>query len=102
MHEHCPLTPKATARLVKEVLGRMSKYRRELQVFSRFIDRWGALPFDDIRALDPFRLEERELPPASQEEEEEDPAEIVAEVHLSATEMGGESPMPTMEESDGE
>jgi len=91
--------------LVKEVLGHMSKYRQELQVFSRFIDRWGALPFDDIRALDPFRLGERELPPAPQEEEEEeeeaeDSAEIVAEVHLSATEMGGESPMPATEEPD--
>ncbi len=71
LHEHHPLTPQAARRLIEEVLGYMTKYRRELKVFSRFIGEWGEQPFDDPRAMDPLRLKEREAPSASLEVREE-------------------------------
>ena len=104
LHEHLPLTPRAARGLIRECLGRMTKYRRDLQVFSKFIEENAEQPFDDPRALDPIRFKERELPPAQPlEEETEDTAtELVAEIQLSNPEIGGESPMPMMEEFYGE
>ena len=104
MHEHHPLTPRAASRLIRDVLEHMSKYRRELGIFSRFVERYGALPFDDQRCLDPIRTKQRKLPPAFREEgrgEEDTSTDVVATISLAKTEMGGESPMPMMEEFDG-
>jgi hypothetical protein len=106
MHEHRPLTPGGARRLVREVLNRMTKYRRDLQVFARFVDQEAEQPFDDPRFPDPIRIsDKRELPPASKIEED-GAVEISASVseireqleaeHL--VEAGGESPMPTAEE----
>ena len=72
MHEHSPLTPRAASRLLKEALGNMNAYRRELGVFSRFIERHGQAPFNDARALDPIRTKKRELRPAPRGEEQEE------------------------------
>lgn len=101
LHEHHPLTPRATRHLIREVLARMTKYRREIQVFSRFIEQSAELPFDDPRALDPIRIKEREFPPAEPIVEEDDEAvEVSAEVEIreqlegqQLAEQGGESPM---------
>ena len=108
LHEHHPLTPRAAQRLVREALDRMSKYRRELQVFSRFCGQNAEQPFEDLRALDPLRLKEREMPSAQLEEEEEDEiVEIGCEVEIAEAmeaerllvgrmgggRMGGENPM---------
>ena len=49
LHEHSPLTPRAAMRLLREVARNMTKYRRELHVFSRFIDEIGEAPFEDPR-----------------------------------------------------
>ena len=104
MHEHHPLTPGAVRRLMKEVFTRMTKYRRELQVFSKFVDENAEQPFDDPRAPDPLRWKEREMPVAAKEEpEEEDEAiEVTAHIEVGVSEQleaermlnrGGESPM---------
>jgi len=99
IHEHHPLTPGAVNRLVKEVLRKMSKYRGELEVFNRFIQRNAEQPFDDPRALDPIRFKVRKLPPAGKIEEKEDTAiEVTARIQLPSPELGGESPMGPMEE----
>ena len=103
-HEHHPLTPRATQRLVREVLNRITKYRRELQVFSRFVVSVGEQPFEELRALDPAPRKKQEEPSAVREEEDE-PIEIQTEIAIEAAlraEMllgvGGESPMPGIEE----
>ncbi len=103
LHEHHPLTPGAARGLIREVSSRMTKYRREVQVFSRFIGQKAEEPFEDNRSPDPLRWKERELPAASRIEE--NPAqEVVANItvetrigealeaeHLLS--KGGESPM---------
>lgn len=104
MHEHHPLTPRSARRLVREVLKRMTTYRADLQVFSRFFEQNAEQPFDDPRAPDPLRFKEREMPPASKIEDPEE-HEVVAEVEieeqleaermieLERMDIGGESPM---------
>jgi len=105
VHEHHPLTPRATQGLIREILRYMTKYRRELQVFSGFVGSCAEQPFDDPRALDPVRFKDKPLPAAPKEKEkkaeENLPIEITATVSLPMYEMGGESPMPMMEEFDG-
>jgi hypothetical protein len=97
-HEHLPLTPRATRGLIREVLDRMAKYRRDLKAFSTFVEKNAEQPFDDVRAPDPVRWKKRELPNATK-----DP-EVVAEIEINAEmeeaiqaehllEQGGESPM---------
>ena len=79
---HHPLTPRAAQRLIQEVLGYMSQYRRELKVFSRFIEQVGEEPFDDPRAgVDTEPVREEELPSASRVEEDRT-IEIGAEVEI--------------------
>ena len=98
LYEHQPLTPRATYRLIQEVLKNMTTYRRGLRVFSKFVEGWGEQPFEDERTLDPIRAQERKAPDAPRIEQEEDkPIELIAtlETLLDATsEAGGESPMP--------
>ena len=97
IHEHHPLTPGAVNRLVKEVLRRMSQYRKDLEIFNRFVRQNAERPFEDDRPLDPYHFKERELPPAGKIVEEEDRTiEITADIHLPA-ELGGEGPMGSEE-----
>ncbi len=98
LHQHHPLTPRAARRLMQEVVGNMSKYRRELQIFSRFIEQRAEQPFGGLRVLDPAQRE-NQLPPAFKDEEQESrPAEVAAQVDISRSELGGESPMPEVGE----
>jgi hypothetical protein len=107
LHEHRPLTPKAAARLIQEVLKYMSKYRKDMQVFSRFIMQSAEQPFKDKRPFDPVRLKNRDLPPANRADKDYEGNEAVdvgVEVEiLEALEgeriegLGGESPMPSIE-----
>ncbi len=94
IHEHHPLTPGAVNRLVKEVLRNMSKYRKDLEVFNRFIQQNAEQPFEDDRPLDPFHYKGRELPPAEKiaEKEEDHTIEVTANIQLPA-ELGGENPI---------
>jgi len=98
IHEHHPLTPGAVNRLVKEVLRNMSKYRKDLEIFNRFVRQTAEQPFEDDRPLDPYHFKERELPPAEKiaEEEEDHTIEITADVRLP-DELGGEGPMGSEE-----
>ena len=102
LHEHHPLTPRAARGLIREVQSYMTKYRREIKVFSRFIEQKAEEPFEDSRAPDPFRWKNKELPPAPKREERDQ--EVVANITVDArTEEaleverllsgGGESPM---------
>jgi len=108
IHEHHPLTPGAVNRLVKEVLRNMSKYRKDLEIFNRFVRQNAEQPFEDDRPLDPFRFKERELPPAERIAEEENRTiEITAEIEIGISDQleaermdlsipadfGGEAPM---------
>lgn len=103
-HEHHPLTPKAAVRLVKEVLQNMTKYRREIDVFSRFIEEFGEQPFEDPR-LEPA-TPDKERNPAPKGDDggfgirtmvhisstpPSTPAELELELNLEA-QAGGESP----------
>ncbi len=104
MHEHLPLTPRATRRLVLEVLDRMAKYRREIKVFSTFIERWAEEPFDDARYPDPVRWKKKEMPTAARIEEEQ-AQEVIALIEPEASceaerslGRGGESPMGEFDE----
>lgn len=105
MHEHHPLTPKAAVRLVKEVLQNMTKYRGEINVFSRFIEEFGEQPFDDPR-LDPI-TQDRKPNPASKSDDRTTgistivhissaprltPTQLELELSLKA-QAGGESPL---------
>jgi hypothetical protein len=101
-YEHHPLTPQAACRLIQEVQSRMVKYRRDIQIFSRFIEQNAEQPFENSRALDPVRWPKQETPGA--DKQEIDVSEVVAEAEIGEAleaermaERGGESPMPTME-----
>lgn len=103
--EHQPLTPGAVRRLLKECARNMKKYRRDLDVFGRFIDRTAEAPFWDPREDSLTR--DRQDKPAEQEEPEDDSVEEIIAVlgpdgeliqgkvsDFLEEEMGGESPMP--------
>lgn len=99
IHEHRPLTPRATQRLIQECLDRMTKYRRELQVFSKFIKKNAEQPFDDPRTLDPIRFKEREPLPAEPIQREEcQTIKTSTTKAVSQDRLGGESPLPRMED----
>lgn len=49
MSEHHPLTKGATRRLIREVLRKAKEYRRDLEIFARFVDQKAEEPFDDDR-----------------------------------------------------
>lgn len=81
LHEHRPLTPKAAAHLMREVLVRISQYRPEVQAFSRFILRAAEQPFADGR-YDPVNKEYK--PEPALPKKAEPPVEIEPSVDLVA------------------
>ena len=96
-HEHHPLTPRAAQHLARECLAYMRKYRRELQVFSRFIGEMGVQPFDDPRPLDPARLEEPKEAVAPKKETRRILRGAEMPVEIGQSDLGGESPLPPTE-----
>lgn len=106
MHEHLSLTSKATSRLIKEVLRNMTVYRREINVFSRFIEDFAEQPFENPR-YDASTT--RKETPAAAKGAKDKAIEVTASIHipfvseptLTQLEMelsfreqtGGESPM---------
>lgn len=92
MHEHRPLTPKGTMKLLREVSKNMSEYRKELQILSRFIDSYGEAPFDDSRYELP--IQNTEISIAKKREDVEAEALIsITQPEQLYLELGGESPM---------
>jgi hypothetical protein len=94
--EHHPLTREAAQHLVREVLRNMKAYRRELEVYSRFLGSWAEQPLGDKR----YELPRwpTEPPKAWQEEAEDTVTEVTAIVPLELEELtalGGESPFPS-------
>lgn len=99
--EYHPLTPGACRRLFKECISNMKKYRKDLDDFSRFVDKDAEVPFWDPRKSSLNKDREEKPAPSSGEEKE-----IVAVVGPNGKlargkisdfleeEMGGESPMP--------
>ena len=97
-HEHHPLTPRAAQRLIHECLVYMKKYRREIQIFSRFVGEMGEQPFDDPRPLDPARSHEPREASAPKEQNRKIFSEVEMSVEIDRYELGGEPPLPQMEE----
>ncbi len=97
--EHHPLTKGATRRLIREVLRKAREYRRELEVFGRFIDQQGEEPFDDDR-YEIIRLP-KDPPKAEREasnDTEDSVIEIPAVIPLGSSRqslcVGGSTPLP--------
>lgn len=98
--EHHPLTVGATRQLIREVMRNMARYRRELRVYSRFIEGYAEEPFEDQR-YEAFRLIKK-LPTAVRDETkktdmEADTIELKAKLLAgtsACSNMGGESPLP--------
>ena len=91
--EYLPLTPKAACHLIKECTVRMTNYRRDLGVFSRFVKNEGEAfsgnSRDDNALLDE-ELECTEALPILNGR-----TTVVAKVStFNHQDMGGESPMP--------
>jgi hypothetical protein len=97
-HEHHPLTPREAQQLIRESLGYMKKYRRELQIFSRFIGEMGEQPFDDPRPLDPANSQEPQEAAAPKEKRQKVLSEVEMSVEVDRSKLGGESPLPQTEE----
>ncbi len=97
MSEHHPLTRGATRRLVREVLRKATAYRRELEVYARFVDRWAEEPFDDDR-YEGVRFPKPPPPAVNGAVEEEESVEISAVMDVAPRKaplsVGGTSPMP--------
>ncbi len=95
MVEHHPLSTGAVRRLMREVRRNISDYRRDLEIYARFIDSECEAPFDDER-YEAYRLPEP-APVAEQEGTKVPVTEITAELFLElekARAGGGESPFP--------
>ncbi len=94
MSEHHPLTKGGARRLIREVLRKARDYRRELEVYARFLESKAGEPFDDDR-YECGRLF-KPAPPA--EIETPEVKEISAVVKLGPRQIGfcvgGSSPMP--------
>lgn len=75
VEEHHPLTPGATRRLLREVSRNMTRYRRDMGVVARFLERKAEEPFWDPR-VDSLTQEREE-----QDAEPEEGEEIVAILH---------------------
>jgi hypothetical protein len=97
-HEHHPLTPGAVNRLLGEVSTNMAKYRKELQVFSRFVRSRGEAPFEDLR----YELADKEVVPPVAKKAGEGIIEVGANAPITrpfflrdfiSDCQGGESPM---------
>lgn len=96
---HHPLTPGACRRLFKECVRNMRKYRKDLDAFSRFVDKTAEEPFWDPRTFSGSKPR-----PEKTAEAIEDPEEIIAAIDNKGQlvegtvsdfiESGGESPMP--------
>lgn len=96
---HHPLTPGACRRLFKECVRNMRKYRKDLDAFSRFVDKTAEEPFWDPRNFGGSKPR-----PEKTAEAEEGPEEIIAAIDNKGQlvegtvsdfiEEGGESPMP--------
>jgi hypothetical protein len=97
-HEHHPLTPRAAQRLIQECLTYMKEYRRDVQVFSRFIGEMGEQPFDDPRPLDPARFQKPQEATAPKEQSQKIFSEVEMSVEIDRSELGGENPLPMTEE----
>lgn len=74
-HEHHPLTPGASRRLVGEIMRYMTKYRKHLKVFGKFIYEYAEQPWNEKRYHDGFRQEKEATQRAKEDrpEEEEEP-----------------------------
>lgn len=79
--EYYPLNPAAAGRLLAEVQSNMTNYRRDLQIFERFIRQWGEKPFDVPRFLDP------PLGTTPDEQGAEREAEVVADISTESNEL---------------
>lgn len=76
---HQPLTPKGFGRLIREVRRNISKYRRDLDVFSRFVSAKAEEPFWDPRR-DSLHADREEQPAElSQESQEEVVAVLIGD-----------------------
>lgn len=102
--EYNPLNPGACRRVFKECIRNMKKYRKDLDTFSRFVDKEAEVPFWDPRT-DSLTKDQPEKPaPASKEGsgQEEISAILGPEDKLIQgkvadsleEEMGGENPIP--------
>lgn len=103
MPAHQPLTKRATNRLIQDVLRAMAKYRTDLYIYARFMERWADDPMPSDRYDE--TLYERIPPPAKEEPETVSGEEIVAQLtseDLLRFTGGGESPMPAWDWPDGE
>ena len=77
------ITPKAFARLMREVMKRMTQYRRDLGVFARFVEAVGEHPDSDPRLDSPFYW--RKIPQAQLAGKAEDHAVLLmAEINRAA------------------
>lgn len=101
LERYTPLTKGETRRLLREVKRSMAAYRRDLDIYGRFIETWGEEPFEDPRSGPSFSI--AGPPVARMEEPEEDNNEdlagdIVASVtpRTSIDKLGGESPLPDL------
>jgi len=102
--EHHPLNPGACRRLFKECIRNMKKYRKDLDTYSRFVDREAEVPFWNPR--EDSLTKDRPEKPAPSLGEEEQGEEIIAALgpngelvqgkvsNFLKDEMGGENPMP--------
>lgn len=60
LEEYHPLNPAAAGHLLKEVRDNMTRYRREIKVFEKFIRENAEVPDErDARPLDPFYKDHR-------------------------------------------
>lgn len=92
--EHRPLTKRACTRLIHEVLQNMNKYRRDLAIYTRFLETWADDPEPADRYEDSFY---KRTAPSAKENPEVTGPEIIAKFtpeDLSKFMGGGESPMP--------
>lgn len=102
MPAHQPLTKRATNRLIQDVLRTMAKYRSDLYIYSRFMERWADDPMPSER-YDETLYEG--IPPPAKEKPETTSPEIVAKLSAKDPKRfvgGGESPMPTWDWEHGE
>jgi hypothetical protein len=119
-HEHHPLTPGETKRLMGEVMMYIKRYREHFRVFGTFVCEHAELPWDEERYHDGF-CQEEEAPQRAKEARPEEEEELTAEgqeeeqtiasqgerdsilrsldnlIELSASNVGGETPCPDLD-----
>jgi len=100
LERHQPLSKGAVRQLLREVTQRMKDYRRDLEIYGRFIESQGEEPFGGSRYE--FPTIPRELDGAEQKKVEIKPdkdntPKLTAYLLMgtsAAEDMGGESPIP--------